>query len=46
MEIGNIYKYINKQINGHQDYKTDPAQRAELVKIPHTRNTESLDVCR
>ena len=30
---------------GHGDCMTDPAQRAELVKIPHMGDTDSLDMC-
>ena len=36
----------NKQTNTHCDYQTNSAQRAELVKILHIRETESLNQCK
>ena len=35
-----------KQTDKRVDSMTDPAKRAESVKILHTGDTDSLDVCR
>ena len=46
MDIRQTDRKTDKQTNRHVDSMTDPAQRADSVKIPHTGDTESINVCR